>query len=134
MSPVEVPAQVLAGLRRVFGEASPLEQVRIIEHSRLCRLHLGAVATTRRRRIYLSGSAADFFGEPLLVLHEYCHVLLQWEPGRLTRTRYLWECARRGYWRNRFEVEARAFARRYRALYVAAHAAAAAASPAQSPA
>jgi len=84
MSPVEVPAQVLAGLRRVFGEAAPLEQVRIIEHSRLCRLHLGAVATTRRRRIYLSGSAADFFGEPLLVLHEYCHVLLQWEPGRLT--------------------------------------------------
>jgi hypothetical protein len=37
-------------------------------------------------------------------------VLRQWEPRRLTVWRYLLEWLRRGYWRNRFEVEARAFA------------------------
>ncbi len=118
-SAVVLPGHVLACLRRVFGDGAPIEQVRIVEHSLYCRLHLGATATTRRRRIYLRGSAADFFADPQLVLHEYCHVLLQWEPGRLTRRSYLFECLRRGYWRNRFEVEARAFARRYRALYAA---------------
>ena len=84
--------------------------VRVIEHSWFCRLHGRAVATTRRRRIYLRGSAADFFADPWLMLHEYCHVIRQWQPGSLTVARYLAECLRRGYWNNRFEVEARAFA------------------------
>ena len=44
------------------------------------------------------------------MLHEYCHVLLQWEPGQLTIIGYLLEWLRRGYWDNRFEVEAREFA------------------------
>jgi hypothetical protein len=44
------------------------------------------------------------------MLHEYCHVLKQWEPRTLTVPRYLVESARRGYWNNRFEIEARAFA------------------------
>jgi hypothetical protein len=59
------------------------------------------------------------------MLHEYCHVLLQWEPRRLTTARYLRECLRRGYWENRFEVQARAFARdnllRFRSMLVGAH-------------
>jgi hypothetical protein len=46
------------------------------------------------------------------MLHEYCHVLRQWEPGELTLGRYLLEWLRHGYWDNRFEVEARAFADR----------------------
>jgi hypothetical protein len=37
-------------------------------------------------------------------------VLNQWEPGELTTMRYLGECMRRGYWDNRFEIEAREFA------------------------
>jgi hypothetical protein len=105
-------------LAALFGDS--VRAVRIIEHSLFARLHLGAVATTRRGCIYLTGSAADFFADPALLLHEYCHVVLQWEPGRLTRARYVLEWLRRGYWDNRFEVEAREFAQsnlyRFRAL------------------
>ena len=102
------PAPVLAALERLFGPA--VRDVEVIERSLFARLHLGAIATTRRRRIYLRGSAADFFACPELVLHEYCHVVRQWEPGSLTAWRYVVECCRRGYWANRFEVEAREFA------------------------
>jgi hypothetical protein len=44
------------------------------------------------------------------MLHEYWHVIRQWEPRTLTIRSYVVECMRRGYWNNRFEVEARAFA------------------------
>ena len=54
--------------------------------------------------------AQDFFDDPWLMLHEYCHVLKQWEPGDLTIARYCLEWLRHGYWNNRFEVEARSFA------------------------
>jgi hypothetical protein len=78
----------------------------------------GAFATTRLKRIYLRGSADEFFSNPWLMLHEYCHVLRQWQTGSLTVPRYLLELVRRGYWNNRFEVEAREFAdRRARQLY-----------------
>jgi hypothetical protein len=115
---VPVPRAIEAPLVALFGDA--VRAVTVIEHSLFARLHLGAVATTRRRRIYLSGSAAEFFANPGLLLHEYCHVMTQWEPGRLTSAGYLLECVRRGYWDNRFEVEAREFAQsnlyRFRAL------------------
>lgn len=115
---VPPPREVEAPLIALFGAG--VREVRIIEHSLFARLHLGAVATTRRGTIYLAGSAADFFANPSLVLHEYCHVLTQWGPGRLTSAGYLLEWVKRGYWDNRFEVEAREFAQsnlyRYRAL------------------
>jgi hypothetical protein len=115
---VPPPREVEAPLITLFGEG--VREVRVIEHSLFARLHLGAVATTRRGTIYLRGSAADFFANPALVLHEYCHVLTQWGSGRLTSAGYLLECVKRGYWDNRFEVEAREFAQsnlyRYRAL------------------
>jgi len=104
----QLPAAVAAALAVILGE--PVEHVRIIEQSWLVRLHGRANATTRPRCIYLRGSAEAFFANPGLMLHEYYHVLKQWEPRTLTRTRYLLESVRRGYWRNRFEVEARAFA------------------------
>jgi hypothetical protein len=107
---VPAPEGVRASLKAVFGAAAAVEEVRVVEHSLLTRLHGRAIATTRRRRIYLRGSAAEFFEDPVLMLHEYCHVLLQWEPGALTTLRYLVEWLRRGYWNNCFEVEARAFA------------------------
>lgn len=88
------------------------------------RLHGRIRATTRRRCIFLCGSGAEFFADPVLILHEYCHVSLQWESGVLTVPRYIRECLRRGYWNNRYEVEARAFAHRhlsqFRALIAAA--------------
>ena len=108
---VPLPASLRAALEAVLGE--PVSHIRIIEHSLYARLHPRAIATTRRRRIYLRGSAEEFFGDPRLMLHEYCHVLKQWEAGDLTVVRYCREWLRRGYWNNRFEVQARAFADRH---------------------
>jgi len=107
-----IPKLVSASLELLFGEQ--VHHVQVIEHSLFVRLHGRAVATTRRRRIYLRGSAADFFQNPWLMLHEYCHVLKQWEPRTLTTSRYVLECIRRGYWNNRFEIEARQFADQHR--------------------
>jgi hypothetical protein len=95
-------------LAAIFGES--VDHVRIIEHSWYARLHGRIRATTRRGRIYLPDGVAQFFADPELVLHEYFHVLRQWAPGELTIARYLREWCRRGYFRNRFEVEARRFA------------------------
>ncbi|HUL19584.1 MAG TPA: hypothetical protein VLV29_10000 [Steroidobacteraceae bacterium] len=106
-----VPAHLRVALESILR--SPIGDVRVIEYSRLARLHGRAVATTRRGRIYLRGSAVDFFANPWLMLHEYCHVVHQWQPGTLSVTRYVIECLRRGYWNNRFEIEARAFADRH---------------------
>ena len=102
-----VPESVSGALERLLGER--IGHVKVIEYSWFARLH-GACATTRLQRIYLAGSAADFFSNPWLMLHEYCHVLRQWQTGSLTVRGYLIECLRRGYWNNRFEVEAREFA------------------------
>ena len=108
MSAQPPPAPLLAALQEIFGE--PVDHVRVIEHSFYARLHFGARATTRRKRILLRDSAAAFWRDPDLVLHEYFHVLRQWQPRRLTIWRYVVESLRRGYWLNRFEIEARQFA------------------------
>ena len=102
------PAALAAALEQILGES--IAHVQVIEHSLYARLHLRALATTRRGRIYLRGGAAAFYANPWLLLHEYWHVIGQWQRGTLTVPRYLLECARRGYWNNRFEVEAREFA------------------------
>ncbi|HEX4647459.1 MAG TPA: DUF4157 domain-containing protein [Steroidobacteraceae bacterium] len=113
-----VPDDVREALERVLGVG--IGHVRVIEHSWYARAHGRALATTRRGRIYLSGGAPEFFANPRLMLHEYCHVVRQWEAGTLTLARYAGEWLRRGYWNNRFEVEARAFADAHaRALRVA---------------
>ena len=81
----------------------------MIQYSIYVRFHWRAIATTRPNRIYLRGSGKEFFADGPLVLHEYFHVLRQWATGDLTIPRYLAECFRRGYWDNRYEVEAREF-------------------------
>ena len=116
---VALPSSLRTALEAVIGES--VSHVSIIEHSLYLRLHPRAIATTRRRRIYLRGSAQEFFDDPWLMLHEFCHVLKQWEPGDLTIARYYLESLRRGYWNNRFEVEARAFADKYLHALRAAH-------------
>jgi hypothetical protein len=105
---VAVPETVSTSLAVLFN--GPVDHVRVFENSLFVRFHGRAIATTRRRRIYLRGSATDFFDNPWLMLHEYCHVIKQWEPRALSIQSYLLECAQKGYWNNRFEVEARAFA------------------------
>src|SRR3954451_3079964 len=91
-------ADIAQALATIFGQ--PITQVRVIEHSLYARLHLGARATTRRNRILLRDSAEQFWADPELVLHEYFHVIEQWQPRRLTLWRYLVEWWRRGYWEN----------------------------------
>jgi hypothetical protein len=110
-----IPPLVSTALERVFGE--PVNNVVVIEHSPYARAHLGTLATTRPNRILLAISGAEFSRNPELLLHEYFHVLRQWRPGRLTRWRYLVESARRGYWANCYEREARAFTATAEAKY-----------------
>jgi hypothetical protein len=102
-----MPARQLRALEALFGE--PVDDVRIVEHSWYARLHFGARATTRRNRILLRGSAAEFFADPDLVLHEYFHVLRQWNRGRMSLAGYAAEWLRRGYRQNRYERQARRF-------------------------
>jgi hypothetical protein len=103
-----LPRTVRAALEAVFAE--PVDGVVIIENSLYARAHLGMCATTRPNRILLAIGGAEFAANAELLLHEYCHVIRQWRPGHLTRSRYLLESARCGYWQNPFEREARAFA------------------------
>ena len=113
-SDYRLPPHLRAALAEAFGVATDvIDAVRIVERSRFARLHGRRVAaTTRRGAIYLAGSGRRFAADPDLVLHEYFHVLRQWNSGSLTTWRYLLESLRRGYRGNRFEVEARAFVRR----------------------
>jgi hypothetical protein len=104
-----VPAAYRTVLEQVFGE--PVDDVEIVEHSWYARMHCGARATTRRNRVLLPGSIREFLADPALVLHEYYHVLRQWNRGRLTTWRYVMEWLRRGYWDNRYERHARRFTR-----------------------
>jgi hypothetical protein len=112
------PKEVEQALEALFGE--PVRQVRVIQYSIFVRFHWRAIATTRTNRIYLRGSGKEFFADGPLMLHEYFHVLRQWAPGDLTIPRYLLECFRRGYWDNRYEIDAREFTAseifRFRAL------------------
>lgn len=112
------PKDVQQALEGVFGE--PVGHVRVIQYSIFVRFHWRAIATTRPGCIYLRGSGKEFFSDGPLLLHEYFHVLRQWATRELTIPRYLTESFRRGYWDNRFEIEAREFTStqiyRYRAL------------------
>jgi len=107
------------GLRRLllelFGEQ--IDSVRVVERSLFNMMHMRPRAVTRRGTIYLSGDLAEFWSDPELVVHEYFHVLRQWATGELTLLRYLRECLARGYWNNRYEIEARGFAALHRARY-----------------
>jgi len=103
-----LPAAERAALERLLG--GPVDDIEVVEASWYARLHPGARATTRRNRILLRGSAREFVADPELMLHEYYHVLRQWNRGRLTLWRYVIEWLRRGYVENRYERHARRFA------------------------
>ncbi len=110
-----LPAALRDGLATVFDvPPGTIDDVRLVQQSHFARLHGRRVAaTTRTGVIYLAGSGRRFASDPELVLHEYFHVLRQWNTGALTVWRYLRESLARGYRNNRYEVEARAFTRRH---------------------
>lgn len=103
-----MPEPLRALLVELFGP--DVFRVRVVEYSWINALHGWPWAVTRRDRIYLRYDAANFFANTELVLHEYFHVMRQWNTGRLTLWRYLRQTLRHGYWHNPFEVEAREFA------------------------
>jgi len=105
------PADMATALAGIFG-ADAIAAVQVRERVWWLKPLPWIRAITGPGRVWLRGSAEDFFADPELVLHEYCHVLEQWDPRRLSVMRYLGESLRRGYWQNRFEVEARRFAAR----------------------
>ena len=102
-----MPEGLRSALHELFDDR--VDDVEVVENSWYARLHRGARATTRRNRILLPGPASEFFDDPALVLHEYFHVLRQWNRGRLSIARYLAEWVRHGYWSNRYERQARRF-------------------------
>ena len=104
-----MPPGLRQALTEVFGD--PVDEVVLREYSWFARLHGRATATTRHNTIYLRGSAEDFFASPELMLHEYFHVLRQWNRGRMNVVDYLGEWWHRGYWQNRYERQARRFVR-----------------------
>jgi hypothetical protein len=103
-----LPDDVIEALEATFQ--SPVRGVRVVEYSLYARAHRGMTATTRPNLILVAGGGHRLVSDPELLLHEYFHVLRQWNTGHLTRWRYLHETMRRGYWNNRFESEARDFA------------------------
>jgi len=105
-----IPKRDLDALTKIFG--CDCACVEIIESSRFAKLHF-ATATTRRNRIYLACDLECFLRDPKLMLHEYYHVLRQWDTRELSVLGYVREWMRNGYWNNRFETEAREFARRH---------------------
>lgn len=102
-----MPAELRRSLSELFGD--DVDDVELRERSWFARLHRGAKATTRRNTIHLRDSFDDFFANPELMLHEYYHVLRQWNRGRMNLADYLLEWMRRGYWHNRYERQARRF-------------------------
>jgi hypothetical protein len=102
-----MPERLRASLVALLGD--DVDDVEIVENSWYAWLHFGARATTRRNCILLRGTAREFFADPALVLHEYFHVLRQWNAGRLSTLAYLREWLRSGYWANRYERQARRF-------------------------
>ncbi|HKW49409.1 MAG TPA: DUF4157 domain-containing protein [Gemmatimonadaceae bacterium] len=65
-----------------------------------------AAAITLWRTVFLSHTVSP---DDELLLHEFRHVQ-QFESSVTFPLRYLWESARRGYFANRFEVDARDYA------------------------
>jgi hypothetical protein len=109
-NPHPVPAGILRALESVFSQ--PVGSVHISHRPLYVRLHGRRVRiTTRRDRICLRCDLRDFLNDPELILHEYFHVLRQWNTGAMNRRRYLLELCRNGYVGNRYEIEARRFAR-----------------------
>ena len=68
-----------------------------------------SVAAVTLWRIVWLGARTAF--DPELLLHESRHVA-QFGASRAFPIAYVWETVRRGYWNNRFEVDAREYAAR----------------------
>lgn len=73
------------------------------------KLGTKAVAMVLGKTIHLHNTTkAEFLSDKKWVKHELCHIRQYREHGYLLFVvKYLWESVRKGYYNNRFEVEAR---------------------------
>jgi hypothetical protein len=73
------------------------------------KLKTSAVAMVLGKTIHLhNASKAEFLLDEKWVKHELCHIKQFKEHGYFGfLVKYLWESLRKGYYNNRFEVEAR---------------------------
>jgi hypothetical protein len=73
------------------------------------KLKANAVAMVLGKTIHLHNtSKLDFLKDERWLKHELCHIKQFKEHGYfLFIVKYLWESVRKGYYNNRFEVEAR---------------------------
>lgn len=74
------------------------------------KLNAPSVALVLGKTIHLHNiSSQEFLKDTKLVKHELCHVQQFKENGYLFFiVKYLWESFRKGYYNNKYEVEARA--------------------------
>ncbi len=73
------------------------------------KLRTRSVAMVLGKTIHLHNTTKeDFLKDEKWVKHELCHIKQYKEHGYVTFIiKYLWESLQRGYYQNRFEVEAR---------------------------
>ena len=73
------------------------------------KLGADAVAMVIGKTIHLHGTTKEYFlADERWVKHELCHIKQYKENGTIIfLTKYLWESLRKGYYNNKFEVEAR---------------------------
>ncbi|CAN5340410.1 hypothetical protein BH11BAC5_BH11BAC5_34050 [soil metagenome] len=91
------------------------EQFTIKENSWLAKLaakklNTSAVAMVIGSTIHLHNTAtSEFLKDTRWVKHELCHIRQYKQHGTMGFiVKYLWESLKKGYYNNRFEVEARA--------------------------
>ena len=98
-----MPGQKLNNTKFIIKENSWL--------ARLAAIKLGSnsVAMVLGKTIYLHNTTkTDFLQDERWLKHELCHIKQFKEHGYfLFLLKYLWESLRKGYYNNRFEVEAR---------------------------
>ena len=74
------------------------------------KMHSHAVAMVLGKTIHLHNiTPEEFLNDGRLLKHELCHVRQYQQHGYIGfLIKYLWESYRKGYYNNKFEVEARA--------------------------
>ncbi len=74
------------------------------------KMHSHAVAMVLGKTIHLHNiTPEEFLNDERLMKHELCHVRQYQQHGYLGfLIKYLWQSYRKGYYNNKFEVEARA--------------------------
>jgi hypothetical protein len=93
-------------LEKAFGE--PIVNIKVTVDNDFVHWHLGddengspiRGATTRPGNIFINMPCDDFWADPLLVLHEYYHVVQQWGHEEMSIPGYLltWKRREREAW------------------------------------